>query len=174
MSEPYLPYLRFTDGSSLTLDANGNWGFFDKNGVERVVLLQAALVGLAVPAEVALDSETGLSAARTNAINYTPIASAGLYRLSVVVDVTAWTTPATFTIAVTYKDASGNSRTETLQVVRGSTGAAAAAITAVDRWYAELPLIQIDNSATAITVSTTGTFTGSPVYNLAAVLERLS
>jgi hypothetical protein len=133
-----------------------------------------ATAGLGVPAIYASYSTTGNIGAVTNAINYTPLATAGRYRLNIIVNVTAWTTPASFTIVVTYKDDSGNARTETLQVVRGSTGAAALAVTAVDRWYAEIPIFAIDNSATAITVSTTGTFTGSPVYNLSAVLEQLA
>lgn len=122
---------------------------------------------------VAVSEATGLSAADTNRINYTPAAASGTYRLIGVVNVTAWATPASFTVAATYKDASGNARTDTALVVRGSTGASAAAVTAVDRWYYSFPAIDIDNSATAITVSTTGTFTGTPAYNHAAVLERI-
>jgi hypothetical protein len=113
-------------------------------------------------------SSTGNTGAVSNAINFTPGPFSATYRIFASVDVTAWTTPASFTIVITYKDASGNARAETLALVRGSTGATATAITAVDRWYAIAPLIQIDNSGTAITLSTTGTFTGSPVYNLAA------
>lgn len=123
---------------------------------------------------VAAYSTTGNTGAVTNAINYTPPASARRYKISGLVNVISWTTPATFTVVVTYKDDSGNARTETLQVIRGSTGAAAAAITAVDRWYFELPLLAIDASAVAITVSTTGTFTGTPTYNLSAVLELVA
>lgn len=121
----------------------------------------------------AVSEATGLTAADTNRINYTPAAASSSYSINGVVNVTAWTTPASFTVALTYKDASGNARTDTAAVTRGSTGAAAAAITAVDRWYYDFPLIDIDNSATAITVSTTGTFTGSPVYNHAVCLNRL-
>jgi hypothetical protein len=116
---------------------------------------------------------TGLTAADTNRINYTPVATAQSFMLVGCVNVTAWTTPASFTVAVTYKDASGNARTDTAALMRGSTGANAAAITAVDRWYYTLPCIDIDNSATSITVSTTGTFTGTPVYNHAASLYRV-
>lgn len=129
--------------------------------------------GWGVPGLYASYSTTGNTAAVTNAINYAPPATAGRYRISGVVNMTAWTTPSVgITVVVTYKDDSGTARTETLGVVRGSTGAAVAAVTAIDRWYFELPLLAIDNSATAITVSTAGTFTGSPVYNLSAVLEQ--
>lgn len=124
-----------------------------------------------VPVVVAESRGVTLVGADTNRINYTPAASANRYRISGVVDVTAWTTPASFTVQAVYKDDAGTTRTETAQVVRGSTGAAAAAITAVDRWYYEFPYISINNAATPITVSTTGTFTGSPSYSHAATLE---
>lgn len=124
-----------------------------------------------VPINVAVYETTGNTAAVTNAINYTPASTSSTYEIVGVVNVTAWATPATFTVAVTYKDASGNARTDTALVVRG-TGATAAAVTAVDRWYFHFPAIDIDNSGTAITLSTTGTFTGSPVYNLQADLRR--
>lgn len=133
-----------------------------------------ATAGGGIPAVYASYSTTANTGAVTNAINYTPPATAGRYRISGIVNMTAWTTPASFTVAVTYKDDSGNARTETMTVSRGSTGATAAAITAVDRWYFELPLFAIDNSATAITVSTTGTFTGSPSYNLSVILEQVA
>src|SRR5262249_31796430 len=116
--------------------------------------------GFGVPLIVAGSETTGNTAAVTNAINYTPAAASSTYSLSGVVNMTAWTTPATFTVAITYKDASGNARTDTALVIRGSTGASAAAVTAVDRWYFIFPAIDIDSSATAITLSTTGTFTG--------------
>ena len=121
----------------------------------------------------ATGNATGLTGADTNRINYTPAATAAAYRVTGVVNVTAWTTPASFTVACTYKDASGNARTDTALVIRGSTGASAAAITAVDRWYYVFTNVDIDNSATAITVSTTGTFTGSPVYNHSVILEKV-
>jgi|GEM_PF-4507494 len=139
-------------------------------GISTYKNIATAGIGASVP--YASYSTTGNVGAVTNAINYTPPAVAGRYRFSGNVNVTAWTTPASFTVVATYKDDSGNARTETLQLVRGTTGAAATAITAIDRWYFTLPLFAINNAATAITLSTTGTFTGSPVYNLSAVLEQ--
>jgi len=139
-------------------------------GISTYKNIATAGIGASVP--YASYSTTGNVGAVTNAINYTPPALAGRYRLSGNVNMTAWTTPASFTVVATYKDDSGNARTETLQLVRGTTGAAATAITAIDRWYFTLPLFAINNAATAITLSTTGTFTGSPVYNLSAVLEQ--
>ena len=35
------PYLRFTDGSYLTLDGNGDWGFFNAAGVEQFTIKSA-------------------------------------------------------------------------------------------------------------------------------------
>lgn len=119
-------------------------------------------------------STTGNTGAVTNAINYTPPATAGLYRLEAFIDVTAWTTPASFDPVITYKCATGTAHTDIMGLRLGSSGANAAHVTSVDRFHAYPYLIQIDNSATAITLSTVGTFTGSPVYNLAATLERLA
>jgi hypothetical protein len=164
-----------SDGACWTLEpSNGRYTLYNGGGVAIVSFPASSPQGQTVPQIVSAPTiATDLAIASTNFINYTPPAVAGAYRLNVIVNVTAWTTPATFTIVVTYKDNKGNARTETLNVVRGSTGATAAAITAVDRWYAEIPLFSINNSATAITVSTSGTFTGTPVYQLQAVLESL-
>jgi hypothetical protein len=161
--------LRLQAGSAGTTDkyAIDNTGIvFNYKGI--------ATAGLGVPAIYGSYSTTGNTGAITNAINYTPPASAGRYRICGVVNVTAWTTPASFTVVVTYKDDSGTTQTETLQLIRGTTGAAATAITAIDRWYFTLPVFAINNAATAITVSTTGTFTGSPTYNLSVILEQLA
>jgi hypothetical protein len=196
-SDKHGPYY-FQDGSYLTFNpnpANPSWELRNKTGALMLNINSAGTItaiyglnvtnkllsynglspqgqGLPIPV-VAPAVATGQTAANTNFINYTPPATAGVYRITAMVNITAWATPATFTVAVTYKDDQSNSRTETCAVVRGSTGAVAAAITAVDRWYVPGMLISIDNSATAITLSTTGTFTGSPSYSLAAVLEQV-
>lgn len=152
---------------------NGQQTSFNSSGViEKYNNITTA--GLGHAAIYGSYSTTGNTGAVTNAINYTPPATAGRYRLTGVVDVTAWTTPASFTVVAVYKDDSGTTRTETLAVTRGSTGVVAAAVTTVDRYYFSLPLFAINNAATAITLSTTGTFTGTPVYNLSAVLEQLA
>jgi hypothetical protein len=131
-------------------------------------------VGLGMPIIVSAPAVgADLVAANTNFINYKPPATVGVYLISATVNVTAWTTPATFTVVVTYKDNKGTARTEILGLDLGSTGAPVQAITTVDRYYAQPLIIAIDASATAITLSTSGTFTGSPVYQLAAILTRL-
>ena len=81
--------------------------------------------------------------------------------------------PATFTVKATYTDQTGNAQTQTLQLVLGSTGVAVQAVTTVDIYYFHLPYFIINNSATVITLSSTGTFTGSPVYAFGAILEQL-
>lgn len=129
--------------------------------------------GGGLPYIVAQNQANGLTAAATNQISYSPGGSAGLFGIVGVINVKSWATPASFTVVVVYKDDAGTTTTETLGLVRGSTGATAAAITAVDRWYFRLPTFAIDSSNTAITVSTTGTFTGTPVYTFAASVEKL-
>jgi hypothetical protein len=142
-------------------------------GAKVVKVNNRTTAGLGVAPVFATASSTANNAALTNAINYTPPATAGTYRVSGVVNVTAWTTPATFAVNLGYKDASGNARTEVAHLRRGSNGADAAAVTAVDRWFFDFAAVMVDNSGTAITVSTAGTFTGAPVYDFAAVLEEL-
>jgi hypothetical protein len=76
-------------------------------------------------------------------------------------------------MVIVWKDASGNVRSDNLGCFRMSNGTFTNNITAVDRWCTVPLLVQIDNSATAITVLTVGTFTGSPVYNIAVSLKRV-
>lgn len=116
----------------------------------------------------------GLTGAVTNAINYVPPATSGFYRLTVFVNVDAWTTPASFTVTVTYKDNNGTARSDNITFSRGSSaGTMAGAITAIDRWNGIPMSFLIDGSATAITVSSSGTFTGSPHYAMGIELEQL-
>jgi hypothetical protein len=154
----------------VSFDSSGNMTLLGKlssyNGLATAGLGMVTIVS--APAIL-----TDKTSAASNFINYTPPATAGVYRIIAMVNVTAWTTPATFTVVVTYTDNKGNARTETLAFVKGSSGAGVAAITTVDRYYATPFVLAIDNSATAITLSTTGTFSGSPVYQLAGLLERV-
>lgn len=130
------------------------------------------LAGLGAPAIVALFSATGKTAAVTNAINFIPPAVAGIYRLTAYVDVTAWTTPASFTLAATFNNPEGTGKTVTM-ATNEDDGTVSALIDEVSG-FAGVPFIfGIDATATAITLSTTGTFTGSPVYDFFAILERL-
>lgn len=118
-------------------------------------------------------SQQGKTAAVTNAINYLPPALGGTYEISATVQVTAWTTPASFTVLVTFTDASGDAESVTMAMFEDD-GTNSAAIDEVADFFCMPMLFSIDNSGTAITLSTTGTFTGSPVYNLIAVLKQLA
>ena len=133
-----------------------------------------ALVGQGFPLIVAQSAATALNAADTNRINYTPPAVAGVYRLTYEVDVTTATTD-NFHFVGTWKGATGDALSQTLG---GSdklgTGLIAGAITntiGVGAYYGSVTFA-IDNSGTAITLSTVGTFT-TVVYNITAILERL-
>lgn len=113
-------------------------------------------------------------AAVANFINYTPPAATGRYRISWVVDVQSNTTDS-FSVTATWKDAGGTARTQPI----GGWSPTGSALTTglitnaigIGVYYGSA-LIAIDNSATAITVSTVGTFT-TVSYDLAAVLEGL-
>lgn len=131
--------------------------------------------GHGVPAIYAVASSTANAAAVTNAINYTPPAAAGRYRLSWVVDVTTATTHS-FTVVGTWKNATGAAISQNLGGFdKNGTSLVAGAITNVigTGVYSGSVLFQIDNSATAITISTAGTFT-TVAYNFAASLEQLA
>jgi hypothetical protein len=128
----------------LSMDASGNITIpGSATKIKGRTLAGLAGLPLIVSAPAVLADQTG---AVSNFLNFTPPAAAGVYCVFYMVNVTAWTTPASFTAQVTYKDNKGNARTETLTFTRGSTGAGAQAITAVDRWYGTSLLIAIDNS----------------------------
>jgi parallel beta-helix repeat protein len=149
-------------------NVTAQWEYPYTSGNESAHNLGLDIIGFAT---VATYSNTLLTAAVPNAINYTPPLAAGMYQVIGIVNVTGWTTPASFTLVLAYKDASGNARNPNLNCVR-SGGGESTAINAVDQWYSQPYFFQIDNSATPITVSTAGTFTGSPVYNLGVILQR--
>lgn len=134
-----------------------------------------ATTGGGVPAIYASYSTTGNTAAVTNAINYTPPATAGRYRLSWTVGVTASVTHS-FTVVATWKDDSGNTISQNLG---GSSPSANALVTGSitnvigTGVYYGSAILAINNGATAITLSTAGTFT-SVTYNLSATLEQLA
>lgn len=130
------------------------------------------LAGLGAAAVVQSFTKTGITAAQTSAINFVPPATIGVYRFSGYLAVTSWTTPASFSVQVVFKSQRGSETVTT--VLWDFDGTAIVSLVTAVRRYAVLPItFETDASATAITVSTTGTFTGSPVYNLQLVLERL-
>ncbi len=126
------------------------------------------------PLEVASQSLTAQAAAVTNTINYTPAAAAGIYEVVWTVDTTTATTDS-FTVVITWKNATGTARSQNSGGFDiNGTGLVAGAITntiGAGAYYGSM-VIQIDNSATAITLSTAGTFT-TVTYNLAASLRIL-
>ena len=114
---------------------------------------------------------TGLVAANTNFINFIPPAAAGVYEIKWAVDTTTATTD-TFTVVVTYKNATGTARSQNSGGFdKAGTSLVAGAITSVIGAgnYTGSMMFSIDNSATAITLSTAGTFT-TVTYNLDARL----
>lgn len=119
---------------------------------------------------VASTTSTGNTSALTNAINYTPSNSPGIYRLSFFDDITAFTS-GSHTWSLSYKDASGTAITDQVPTLQQATGNVVFNPGAVGRYTGSVTF-QIDKSATAITLSTTGAgLVGT--YNFAAILERL-
>jgi hypothetical protein len=103
-------------------------------------------------------------------LSYTPITNAGLYIFYVSINVTAWTTPASFTATLVYNDSGGTTQTETIGFVK-SVGTPAQAVATVDRYYG-IPMIFTAQTSHAIVMATTGTFTGSPTYDVLATLTE--
>ena len=131
--------------------------------------------GLGHPILVAAPTTlTAQAAAVTNFINFTPPAAVGDYMIVWAVDTTAATTDS-FTVVVTYTNSTGTARTQNSGGFdKNGTGLVAGAITnviGVGNYYGSMTF-SIDNSATAITVSTAGTFT-TVTYNLTAKLYRI-
>jgi hypothetical protein len=108
----------------------------------------------------------------TTVLSFTPPPVAGVYRVACIVDVVSWTTPASFTIVVAFHNGTGASKSVTMLTVEDD-GTTSALIDEVTGFQAMPFIFQIDNSGTAITVTTTGTFTGTPVFNIAITLEQL-
>lgn len=180
----------FSNGGFLKFDqATAKYTFYSKTGTALLSIntsgdlyltgapVQSSSITLAGKGNALIVAAPAPSAgnviAKTNYINFTPPASSGMvFRLTAMVNVTAWTTPASFTVVVGYTDSNGTAQTETLTMFEGD-GTASAVIDEVERFYCVPLLIVPDNSTTAITLSTTGTFSGSPVYTIAAILERL-
>lgn len=128
-------------------------------------------VGLGVPAIYAVASSVGNAALVANAINYVPPAAAGTYRISAYVNVRT-AAAVNMTVTVTYKDAAGVARSELLTLQQQNTATNVVNMNNTAGRFTGQYIFQIDNSATAITVSTTGTT--MTLYDLAATLEQLA
>jgi hypothetical protein len=173
------------DGANLFIQSKGLFTFrsvggnnvlqINSSGVCTKYNIGRPTAGAGISAIYANYSQLAKIAAVTNAVNFTPPAAAGTYRLSWIVDVNASVTHS-FTVVASWKDASGNATSQTLGGSDdGGSALVAGAITnalGVGVYYGSV-LIQIDNSATPITLSTVGVFT-SVTYNLAATLEQLA
>jgi hypothetical protein len=162
-------------GASIVLSIGGTGATaFVRGGLSKLNnIATAGLVGMAV----VYGSYSTLAnvAAVTNAINYTPPAVAGRYRISWVVNVQSNTTDS-FSVTATWKDAGGTARTQAIGGFAPSgTSLTTGLITNVIGVgvYYGTALINIDNSATAITVSTVGTFT-TVSYDFSAILEQVA
>lgn len=145
---------------------------FASGGATKVA--NVPTVALGVPAIVAATNLTAQNAALASTINYTPPASVGVYRVRFLYRPTATGASTSVGITLAFKDSTGPVSLTTIPVMTTNSTALVlppfantGATFAIGQWD-----FQIDNSATAITLSTTGTFTGT-TYNFAATLEQL-
>lgn len=114
------------------------------------------------------------SAADTNVLTFTPPATAGTYRISIVLSVSA-ATAAVLGWTATWTDSNGNAQTPTnLTFVQSGAASPALTFTAAGagNYYGQA-LVDVDNSATAIVVKLT--FTGTSfAAKMSAFVEPLS
>jgi hypothetical protein len=131
------------------------------------------LTGWGVPAIVASGRQTAVTnTAASSVATFTPAAD-GTFEVSANVLVTTSTTHA-FTVTCTYTDEGNTARTLTLNFsqVAGTLGTSIAnAGGAVP--YEGVPLHIRVKASTAITIQSTGTFTGV-VYNIEAVIKQMT
>lgn len=147
----------------------------DPNGTVRIFANPGYNAGVGVAGIAASYRNTGLVAAVANAIAFTPPTVAGSYRLHIHYRPTATGASTSVGVTVTYKDSTGAITLTTLPFIRRSASTLVAPPflnTGADDFFVDFPF-EIDNSGTNITVSTTGTFTGT-TYNFAATLEQLA
>jgi len=128
--------------------------------------------GLGVPAEYGTYSTVGNAALVSNAINYPPPAAAGIYLLYVWVNVRT-AAAVNMSVTVTYKDGASVARSEAMVLLlQNISQTPIINMNNVLGRFVGFLLFQIDNSATAITVSTTGTT--QTLYDLAANLFQVA
>lgn len=128
-------------------------------------------VGNGVPSIVASVKTGSVSTTQTNAINYTPPAATGTYRMNIFISNTSGTNTGTWTPAIGYASPGGQTtyapnfeQLGTLTYILAPTGAS-------KDFYASFTF-GIDNSATAITLTLTVTGTVASFIN--ATLEQLA
>ena len=145
---------------------------FDKlelpNGIRNVGGLSLFKQGF--PSLIGFNNQLGLTSA-ANGFNVSN-KNAGFFLVIARVNVTAWATPATFGIVLTYTDNNGTTHTTETQTLIGSaTPGAVTAATAVDTYSMVFNLINANPGT--ISIATAGTFTGSPVYDFTSMLFQL-
>lgn len=129
-----------------------------------------ATAGRGVGAIYAAGSAFLQTGAVTGLASYTNGPTDGLFRVCVFLNMISWTTPATFNVEVVYTDDDGTARTQIVPLTQVA-GTFAAAVTATGIWQGSVVLCA--NASTAININTSGTFTGSPSYNVYATIEQL-
>lgn len=160
-----------TAGTKWAIKATGpeNYSFGGKIGVYNGI----TTAGNGVPSVYAVTSQKSESAADTNVLTLTPPASAGMYRLSFVLDVSA-ATAATLGWTATWKDSNGNAQAPTnLSLEQSGIGAPALTfVLAASGVLYGFAVISVDNSATNIVIKLT--FTGTSfTAKASAAIERI-
>lgn len=137
------------------------------NGIKNVAGLSTFKLGF--PSLIGFNNQLAVTSSAANGFNVTN-RNAGFFLVVARVNVTAWATPATFGVVLTYTDNNGTTHTTETQTLTGSAGAVTAA-TAVDTYSMVFNLINANPGT--ISIATSGTFTGTPVYDFTSMLFQL-
>lgn len=134
----------------------------------------AAYIGTTTPSVVASGRETAETAAVATVVTHTVGASDTSFEISANANVTT-SSAENFLVDVAYTDETNTARTVNIKFMYGASGTISSAIVAANGAvpYLGLPMRIRCKAATAITVSTSGTFTGC-TYNVEAAIIQMA
>lgn len=167
-----------TSGSILRGNTNNqvqtSSGMNSSNGTQMTSYNSETTAAPGLPYLRGVTSQKSESAADTNVLTVTPAAAAGVYRINIVIDVSA-ATAATLGWTATWTDSNGNAQAPTnLDIDKAGVAAPALTIVATaGDTYTGSQVISVNSAGTAIVVKLT--FTGTSfTAKISAILERLA
>lgn len=153
--------------SGISQTATYNFGL---NSISKWV--NTNVQGLGIPIIPISIATASVSTSQSNLINYTPPATAGRYRINGTISNTSGTNTGNTTITVTYKSAASVAITYLPNFEQSGSATFLTGATGASLDFSFELYFSIDNSATAITLSTT--VTGTVASFVSATLEQLA
>ena len=139
----------------------------------QVAFSMVNLSGFGLSPTYSFTSQKVETGSDTSILSYTPPAVAGVYMLQIAVDVSAigGTSPS-LALNIAYKDSNSVSVSKSIRLDDLGSATGTLGITTTGNYYATIPL-NIDNSATAITLSSVLTGTSPTIaYKVSATLKQ--